>query len=444
VNVLVYGLGKSGRAAARLAARQGHTVTGYDAADPQRWRGDLAALGASATLQPRQGRYDVCIASPGVPIDHPDLVALQAAGTEIIGEVAWVARTVPGPKLAVTGTAGKGTVTRWAFEILEHAGMHAVLGGNIDPPLAAVATPGAWSVTEVSSFQLERSPGYDADVAVITNLGRDHLDRHGTLATYHATKRRLIEQQSPGHRAIVNADDPVAAAWAALRPGDTWTFGLNASADVRLTGGRVWWLDEPLMDANDLPHAAPHLVSNTLAAIAAATAAGAPARAAAEAAVTFKPTPGRFETVAERCGVTFVDDSIATRDVAVAAALKGSTPPVAWILGGQDKGADAAELARQAADQVRLAVGIGAAGPAYLAALPSGVDTHLVRAERGEDAIDAAVRVAAEAARSWGGGTVLLAPLGASFDQFASYAERSDAFRTAVERLLKEPSWTGC
>ena len=443
MRVLVYGLGKSGLAALQLAVKQGHTVTGFDARDPSEWRDEITPMGASSTLRPTTVDCDVCIASPGVPIDHPDLRALQAQGTEVIGEIAWVSRTVPGPKLAVTGTAGKGTVSRWAFDCLQQAGMDAVLGGNIDPPLAAVAKKDVWAVTEVSSFQLERSPGYDAEVAVITNLGRDHLDRHGTLETYHATKRRLIEQQSAGHRAILNADDPVASTWAALRPDDTWTFGLGPMADVRLDAGQVWIADQPLMDARELPHEAPHLVANTLAAIAAATAAGAPATAIREAATAFKATPGRFETVAERCGVTFIDDSIATRDVAVAAALRGANGPVAWILGGQDKGADPAALAADA-DHVRLAIGIGAAGEAYVGALPEACDTHVVRAERGVDAMDAAVRMAAEAARSWGGGTVLLAPLGASFDQFGSYTERGAAFRGAVRRLLEEPTWTDC
>lgn len=443
MRVLVYGLGKSGIAALRLAVRQGHTVTGFDARDPSEWSDTVTTEGATATRAPTDVACDVCIASPGVPIDHPDLRALQAKGTEVIGEIAWVARTVPGPKLAVTGTAGKGTVSRWAFDILRQADINAVLGGNIDPPLSAVAKANAWAVTEVSSFQLERSPGYDADVAVVTNLGRDHLDRHGTLETYHATKRRLIEQQSDGHRAVLNADDPVARTWTALRPKDTWTFGENPKADVRLEGGRLWIAEEPLMDASDLPHKAPHLIANTLAAIAAAIAAGAPSSAAREAVVSFQATPGRFETVAERCGVTFIDDSIATRDVAVAAALRGAKAPVAWILGGQDKGSDPTTLAEHM-NSVRLAVGIGAAGGAYLAAIAQKVDTHVVRAERGVDAMDAAVRIAAEAARSWGGGTVLLAPLGASYDQFGSYAERGEAFRGAVMRLLKEASWTDC
>ena len=199
MRLLVYGLGRSGMAAARLAASQGHDLEVFDA----RAIGDLTAaaveLGAVMLADVADSRAAVCIAAPGVPIDHPDLRALRARGCEVIGEVEWVYRTVPSDALVgVTGTAGKGTVTRWIADTLVAAGRDGVAGGNIDPALCAVARPGATHVVELSSFQLERCPSLRLDVAVGLNLGEDHIDRHGDVATYHAVKRNLIANQRPG------------------------------------------------------------------------------------------------------------------------------------------------------------------------------------------------------------------------------------------------------
>src|SRR5690606_14948099 len=115
--------------------------------------------------------HDLCVAAPGVPIDNPDLELLRRAGVEVIGEVEWVWRTVPGRYLGVTGTAGKGTVTTWLTLALTEVGVEAVAGGNIDPALAAVAQPGFTHVVELSSFQLERCPTFTPDIAVTLNLG---------------------------------------------------------------------------------------------------------------------------------------------------------------------------------------------------------------------------------------------------------------------------------
>lgn len=443
--MLLYGLGRSGLAAGRLLRRQGHEPVWYD----QRHDG-AAALeagreGWTRADDPLASGARLCIAAPGVPIDHPDLVRLRAAGTETIGEVEWVARTVDAPILGVTGTAGKGTVTRWTEAMLRAAGIDAVAGGNLDPALSAVAEPGRWLVTELSSFQLERCPTLHPRVAVVTVLGRDHLDRHGDLATYHALKRSLLTHLGPDDTAVLNADDPVQDAWGRGTPARVVRYGLTSpSAHARIEDERIRLGDHDLGEVAALGPPGRHQRANLLAAAAAAEAAGADPRAIAATIPDLASAPGRHELVAQSCGVHFVDDSIATRELAVAAALEAATPPIAWIVGGRDKGADPDAVRALVPGRVAVVIGVGEAGPRFVAAFANEAPGHVVPDADGRAAMRAAVHAGATAVRERGGGTVLLAPLAASFDQFLDHQARGRVFREVVRELTGEVPWTAC
>ena len=153
----MYGLGRSGVAVSKLLRSQGHEVVYFDervSVSPE-----LDALGCERADRPLDAlNIEVCIAAPGVPYDHPDLLALRGRGVETIGEVEWVYRTVDAEIVGITGTAGKGTVTRWASDIMQATGLDAPAGGNIDPALSEVAGAGKTLVVELSSFMLERTP----------------------------------------------------------------------------------------------------------------------------------------------------------------------------------------------------------------------------------------------------------------------------------------------
>jgi len=445
VKVLLYGVGRSGLAAGRLLARQGHEPVWFD----RRETGDdlraAHAAGWPRTRRPHEAGAELCIAAPGVPIDHPDLVALRGAGIETIGEIEWVGRTVDAPMIGVTGTAGKGTVTRWTEALLRAGGVDAVAGGNLDPALAAVARPGAWLVVELSSFQLERSPRLHPRIAVVTTLGRDHLDRHGTLERYHAVKRRLLENLGDGDVLIVNADDPHQAGWGAdlpVRRRDVSVEGRPAYA--RIEKGRLRLGDADLGPEMALGPPGRHQRANLLTAAVAAEAAGVDAATIARQVPALTSAPGRHERIAEACGVRFVEDSIATRELAVRASLDAARPPVAWIVGGRDKGADPAVLAPLVREKVREVIGVGEAGPRFVEALADAAPGHVVTVRDGPAAMAEAVRRGAETLRAEGGGTLLLAPLAASFDQFDDHRARGRAFRAAVAALLEEEPWTGC
>lgn len=456
MTVLLYGLGRSGLAAGHLLERQGHVPIWFD----RRTHGPdvdaASAAGWRRTSDPCGAGAEVCIAAPGVPIDHPDLVALRAAGTETIGEVEWVHRTVDAPLIGVTGTAGKGTVTRWIERMLLADGRDAAAGGNLDPALAAVAEAGRWLIAEMSSFQLERCPTAAFRTTIVTRLGSDHLDRHGDVERYHALKRRLVEATSPDGLAVLNADDPLQRRWAeqgvapriALYDAEDAGPGRPdaiAPSDLagRVVDGRFAVYRDDLGPVDALVPRGRHQRANLLAAAVAARELDVPAATIRAAIPQLRTAPGRHETVAERCGVRFVDDSIATRELAVAAALEAAPPPIAWIVGGRDKGADSEPLLPLVRERVTHLVGIGEAGPSIVQRFRAVAAGTVVDAPDGPSAMRQAVRTAAGALPA-DGGTVLLAPLAASFDQFRDYAERGAAFRAAVDALLKEEPWTGC
>jgi UDP-N-acetylmuramoylalanine--D-glutamate ligase len=445
--LLVYGLGRSGGAVVARARRAGSPVLFYERrADGPDVAVALAA-GAERVMDVAEALAcdpapRTCVAAPGVPIDHPDLARLRAAGVETIGEVVWVLRDTPARCIGVTGTAGKGTVTRWITDGLLAAGIDAVAGGNIVPALAAVARPEATLVIELSSFQLERAPGLRPDVAVVLNLGVDHLDRHGTVAAYHAAKRALVRELGPEQTLVGNAEDPLVAAWLDASPARVRRFSLASRGDAFLerSSGRLWLDGAPLIGVDELRVVGEHQVANALATALALDAAGVPRAAIARALAAFAGLPGRYAEVGRLGEVRFIEDSIATRPLAVEAALRSTPAPLVWIAGGVDKGADVDALGSLLRDRVVLTVGIGASGPAYAAAAARYAPAEVIAEADGRLALRAAVR------RGWrelrdrhgGRGAVLLAPLAASFDQFGDYVERGAAFRAAVAELASD------
>ena len=442
MNVLVYGLGRSGLASVRLLRRQGHQVEFMESREAGPDISEAQLLGARRLTDVSQTTASVAIAAPGVPIDHADLLQLAKNGVEITGEVEWVSRTFPNRLVGVTGTAGKGTVTAWITHVLNGAGTKALAGGNIDPALSEVADQSSVLVAELSSFQLERSTGLDPQVAVALNLGEDHLDRHRTVAAYHAAKHNLLNRLSAAHLFVYNADDEVLESWKAERDGRSAGFSLSAPADAWLDGDRLILHGRELLRAAELPLSGDHNIANALATALACAELGLDHDAIASGLRSFSGLPGRFSTVGSFMGITFIEDSIATRPLAVHAALRASSKPIVWIGGGQNKGADIREFRTVAAERVALFIGIGSSGGEFCDGLRDVVPVlHCPEAD-GRLAMRRALRAAGQHlhGHSARGGTVLLAPLAASFDQFSDYRERARVFREEV--LLLEESWT--
>ncbi|HEX5578935.1 MAG TPA: UDP-N-acetylmuramoyl-L-alanine--D-glutamate ligase, partial [Candidatus Limnocylindria bacterium] len=310
------------------------------------------------------------------------------------------------------------------------AGVPHAVGGNIGTPLIEQVdelAPDAWAVLELSELQLPTIPR-GADIAVYTNIGADHLDRHGSLEAYRAVKARLAELSVDG-TVILNAGDPGCRELGARLTGALRWYGLtDGLLAATVVDGFVTVEGGAVLRAEEVPLPGRHMLGNVLAATLAAHLAGTPVAAIADGVRSFGGVPHRLETVAERGGVRWVNDSQATIPLAAMAGLDAFAPaPVVLIAGGRGKGLDYAELAEAIARRARAAVLIGESADAVETLIAGRVPT------RRAAGMDEAVRVAAGLALP--GDVVLLSPAAASFDMFADYAARGDAFRAAVLAL---------
>ena len=213
---LVYGLGLSGKAAARLLLARGVEVVGVDARPAAAL--DLGDLAAEARLVVHAGEepaelpagLDGVVVSPGVPMDRPLLAAARRRGLPVIAEVELAFPFLNGPVVAITGSNGKSTTTALTGALLRAAGRRVEVCGNIGEPLAGVVEgpPGRVFVVELSSFQIEGVATFRPQAAALLNLSGDHLDRYGGMAAYAAAKKRLFATQGSDDVAVLNADDP--------------------------------------------------------------------------------------------------------------------------------------------------------------------------------------------------------------------------------------------
>jgi len=444
--VTVVGLARSGVAACRLLAALGARVTATDARPADELGADARALpelGVRLVLgahpPPAFDGAELVVVSPGVAADHPALAAVRARGVPVLGELELAYRTMTAPFVAITGTNGKTTTTALTGALLAGSGRPVLVGGNIGRPLAAEALTFAadgYVVAEVSSFQLETVHAFRPRVAAVLNVTPDHLDRHGTLEAYAAAKARIFARQGPEDWAVLNLDDPGAAALAgAVRARRGWfsrRVPVDQGADVRggwvtlhLAGG-----DHPVCPLEEIRLRGAHNLENVLAAVACAGALGVAPDSLRAAIGTFRAVHHRIEWIRDRAGVAYYNDSKGTNVDATLKALAAFDEPVVLVAGGRDKGQRFEALAEAARGRVKAAVLIGE-GRASMGPVLRGV-THV---EEAGSMVDA-VRRAAALARA--GDVVLLSPACASFDMFRDYEHRGDEFVAAV-RALPEP-----
>ncbi len=427
MRTLVLGAAVSGRAAARLAIRAGQRVTVWDA-DPAAAASltseGIPAVGGSWNADLLEG-VDLVVVSPGIQESALPIVETLESRVPLWSEVEFAWRQLEVPVVAVTGTNGKTTVTTLIADMLGRSGVATVAAGNIGTALSDVAG-GAWEVVvvEVSSFQLRFTERFRPEVAVLLNVAPDHLDWHGSIHAYTAAKARIFANQGPEQVLVYDADDPGASALA-----ESAGARLVPASGRRLPDGGVGVADGMLaIDGIEIPLTGlavgdPAYLLDIAAAGAAALAAGAKPDAIVASASEFRPGAHRREVVGVWAGITWVDDSKATNPHAARAALE-AYPSVVLIAGGRSKGLDLAPLAQH--PHLRRLVAIGESAPTLLDAALPGVGVWA--ADMAE-----AVRLADEAATA--GDVVLLAPGGASFDMFDSYAHRGEVFADEVRSL---------
>jgi UDP-N-acetylmuramoylalanine--D-glutamate ligase len=437
----VVGLGRSGLAATRLLLALGARVRALelapDAGTLERWAA-LAAPGAELVTGPHPlealDGCDLVIRSPGVPDGAPILLEARRRGLPLLSEVALAAAQVTTPMLAVTGTNGKSTTTAWAAHLLRRAGLAAVACGNIGRALgdARLDEPeGTIFVIEVSSFQLQDSPGFHPRAATILNLTPDHLDRHGDFAAYARAKWAIARHQSdpdvlalgPGVESPAGAELRARVVRFALEdPGSPEAVFVRGAEIVRRRAGA----EETVLPAGEISLPGPHNLLNAMAALALGEALVPELGRLAAGLRDFGGLPHRLETVGVVGGVRFVNDSKATNVDSVRVALQSFDLPLVLIAGGRDKAGDFESIAELVRRRVRRVIFVGEAAARIRGAWP---DVPGELAEGFEDA----VRRAHRAAR--GEGIVLLSPGCASFDMFRNYEHRAEVFKAAVAAL---------
>jgi UDP-N-acetylmuramoylalanine--D-glutamate ligase len=434
---LVIGAGVAGGGAARALAAEGARVVVSEAKDEH----ELASLDdlRGAGIEVRAGGHDLAsleetslvVVSPGVPPGAAIVRDAVERGLPVWGELELGARLCRAPYVGVTGTNGKTTVTAMVEACARAAGMDAVACGNIGRSFPEVARETHdLLVVEASSFQLALQTSFHPRVSVLVNLAPDHLDWHGGYRAYAEAKAAIHARQEDGDVHVGNRDDAEAAAisrrarcelrWFRGGPPEEGEVGYDEDALVARIGGdhRLGTVAGDRLGLRE----------DAAAAAAVALSVGVDPVAAAAALAGFRPAPHRGEVVAEVDGVRFVDDSKATNVHAAVAAIRGVEDAV-LIAGGRAKGLDLTPL-RAEARRLRAVVAIGESA-GELVRVFDGVAPTTVAAS-----IEDAVREAFVAAAP--GGTVLLAPACASWDQFRDYAERGDRFAAAARSLARE------
>jgi UDP-N-acetylmuramoylalanine--D-glutamate ligase len=436
MNYLVIGAARSGVAAANFLARRGESVVLADSAEAPPLPYELDERVERAFGRSDEGllaAVDSIVLSPGVPADIPLLQAAGARAIPVFGEIELAFRHLTGTVIAVTGSNGKSTTTALIGEILRVAGRQPIVAGNIGEPLIASIDEerSRVYVLELSSFQLETTDTFRANVALLLNITPDHMDRYPTFDAYAAAKYRIFRNQTSGDTAIVNASDrrqqsrgSAARVWRFSAAGGTGEGAWLEGNDLVINAGG----DERRIPRSALLLQGNANVENALAAWLAARAVGVADLDVQIAFGTFSGLPHRMVLVRELDGVRWINDSKGTNVDATLKSLEGFEPSrVILILGGKDKEGEFERMRELVSAKTRAVVTIGAAAERIASALEGAVEIA------GAGDMAAAVQWAREHARP--GETVLLSPACASFDQYRNFEHRGEHFEELVRAL---------
>ena len=448
VTILGLGLFGGGAGAARFFAERGAKVIVSDQRDPAELAESVAAL-KDLPIEYRLGEHrpedfagsDLVVINPAVPPDSPAFEMAERSGAPLDTEINLLFRHCPAPIAAVTGTHGKSTAAALLGDMTRLTRRKTWAGGNLGGSLLSDVgrmAPEDIVVLELSSFQtqrlawIKRSP----HLAVVLNLTPNHLDRHKDMAEYAAAKQQILRYQGTEDLAVLNGDDPVVRAWQDIGAAREFVvgFGEHAGRGGHIQAGCVHLLSddaEARVSLKGLRLPGPHNQFNAAAAATAAWLLGVDTAAIEEAVAKFRGLEDRLQLVAERDGVRFYNDSIATTPEAAIAALNSFAQPVILIAGGSSKNLSFAEAGRAIAQKTKAVVLIGATAGEIEAAVRRAGD-RIPPIHHADTLVDAVAK-ARECARP--GDVVLLSPACASFDMFRNYHERGVQFVRLVRNL---------
>ena len=442
-NVLVFGSGISGEAAAGLLAEHGARVILYDG--NEKLNKDEISKRVPEGTQIILGGFPedildslaLVVMSPGVPTDLPVVEQMKAKGIPVWGEIELAYTYGKGDVLAITGTNGKTTTTTLLGEIMKEAADSVFVVGNIGTPYTGIASETSEDsviVAEISSFQLETVRSFRPKVSAILNITPDHLNRHHTMEAYIGAKERIVENQTAEDYCVLNYEDEVLRQFGETVKAQVLYFSSRRKLNrgVYLDGDRIICNidgETEICRTGDLQILGTHNYENVMAAVAMACAYGVPADIIRRVITSFKGVEHRIEFVAEKNGVAYYNDSKGTNPDAAIRGIRAMNRPTVLIGGGYDKDSSYEEWIDAFDGKVKKLVLIGATREKIAETARKKGFTDIVLADSFEEAFEKCTEYAEP------GDAVLLSPACASWGMFKNYEERGDKFKELVEQL---------
>jgi UDP-N-acetylmuramoylalanine--D-glutamate ligase len=441
--LVILGAGESGVGAAILAKAKGWRVFVSDlSAIKPSFQEELGSQGvefeAEQHTMDKILAADLLIKSPGIPEKTELMQAIRAKGIKVISEIEFAGYYSSAKHICITGSNGKTTTTMWCYHILKKAGLNVGLAGNVGQSFAKQVATAHYDyyVLELSSFQLDDMYDFRADIAILTNITPDHLDRYNyQMENYVRAKFRILQNQTAADFFIYNADD--ATITSQLKQLQTTTQLLPFSMNVAQNPGgfadqKQLYINinkqQLTMSIHELALKGKHNTQNALAAGIAARLVEIRTDIVRESLQDFVNVEHRMEFVAKVNGIEFINDSKATNINAAWFALESMEKPTVWIVGGVDKGNDYSELFELATQKVKAIVCLGLDNQKIIEAFKDKVEV-IVEAKSANEAVSFAYQLAGK------DDAVLLSPACASFDLFSSYEDRGQQFKQAVRML---------
>lgn len=441
--LVVLGAAESGVGAAILARKQGLEVFVSDSgAIKEEYRRLLRlheiGFEEGGHDQDRVLSATEVVKSPGIPDKAPLVKSLREKNIPVISEIEFAGRYTNAKMIGITGTNGKTTTTMLTYHILKKAGLNVGLAGNVGKSFALQVAEHDYDcyVIELSSFQLDGMESFKCDVAILTNITPDHLDRYDyQLENYVYSKFRITQNQTASDAFIYCADDPITNQYLSAIKGAAHQYPFS----IKETLKEGAWLENDTINIQTHQHKfsmiihelalqGKHNLYNSMAAGIAARVLDIRKEVIRESLSDFRNVEHRLELVTTVHGIEFINDSKATNVNSTWYALESMTRPVVLILGGVDKGNDYSSLVELARDKVKAIVCLGTDNRKIVKMFKD-VVPQIVETKSAEEAVMASYRLGKK------GDVVLLSPACASFDLFENYEDRGRQFKKAVRAL---------
>ena len=443
---LIVGAGRSGIASARMLKALGQDTVVFDGNENLDTKGIKEKVGADKiefilgkATKEQLADIDICVVSPGVPLDTDIMKTVESAGVPVVSEIELAYRYDKGTVIAITGTNGKTTTTSLVYEIVKKWNEDTLLVGNIEIPYTGLALESkdeGYTVAEISSFQLETMRTFKPHVSAILNITPDHLDRHKTMENYAEIKKSIAVNQDENDFCVLNFEDDVlcqfgkevkckAVYFSSVRELEDGVYYKDGEIVLSENGEKT-----VVVRTDEVNLVGLHNFENIAAAVAMTYYAGVPLDIIREVTKKFVAVEHRIEFVEKINGVKYFNDSKGTNTDAAIKAIDAMPSETVLIAGGYDKKSDYAEWISHLHGKCKLLLLMGQTKENIAAAC----DKAGFSAYRFVESMEEAVKIAYENADD--GDCVLLSPACASWGMFKCYQERGDVFKKCVRELL--------